>query len=794
MNSDIAYRIDEHLECDVLVIGSGMAGICAAIQAGRTGCDTVLIEKDSALGGNAGVLLGVHVSGAHSFHPYASETGVIGEIEEEAAWLRAKIRTHGFHYNIAQQWDSLLERKCREAGVRVMRRHLGKRPIMDAARIAAVVVEDVATFKTKLIDVKVAVIDASGDGHVAAEAGASFRMGREAKAEFDERSAPEQADDVTMGTSITALVRKASKPVEFIRPPGTPPFEPGYGYSGTKAMTDCLHKHSSWAPGGEFCFLWHTETGGQLNTIDDDHEIYQETLHQLYSAWNHIKNEAHVEEAKNWELIWVSPKAGKRESRRFVGDYILKQQDVENAAAFDDAVGYGGYAVDLHNPTGQRMTQVQIVFYSIPPLWNLPYRCLYSKDISNLFLAGRLVSVTHLALGTVRLMKTLSTGGQAVGLAAGLCKKHGCTPRDIYGEHLGELQQQLLKADATIMAVPNRDERDIARSARVTASSETLHGCKEAADWLPLDRVRGNILWDWPTRLDKVRLLLTNQANAPAELTLTLSRYEAPTKWKADHVRRGFPYFKVGNRAEWGDDCTISEFTAVAESKARVPASSQTWVEFSFDVDLAAKDPTADEDRYCLCLGPQANVAWARQAGQCDYARRCWADEAAEEYSTDGDAHCFQLSPRPAYGEASNVTNGWNRRFCTNPVNAWVAQPGLPQALTLEWDEPKTFNTVHLVFDALTRVYQEMPFNCDERFSPMLVREYEVHARVQGEWRLVAEASDNYRRRRVHSFARLSADALRLTVNSVWDAACSARVYEVRVYDEAGPAPSGHVV
>ena len=130
----ITYHIDETLETDVLVLGSGLAGVCAAIQAARLGCDVMLLEKDPVLGGNSGPLLGIHPSGAYSFHPYAAETGIIGEIEEEAAWRHAKIRTFGHHYNIAPQWDSLLQWMCEEAGVRVGRRHYAKTAVMAAIR------------------------------------------------------------------------------------------------------------------------------------------------------------------------------------------------------------------------------------------------------------------------------------------------------------------------------------------------------------------------------------------------------------------------------------------------------------------------------------------------------------------------------------------------------------------------------------------------------------------------------------------------------------------------------------
>jgi hypothetical protein len=314
--------VDEEVSTEVLVIGSGMAGICAAIQAARLGCDVTIVEKDDVLGGNGGPGLGIHVSGAHSFHPYAGETGVVAELKEKAAYCYAKTRTWGFHYNISRQWESLLANEMRRCGVRVLKRHLAKFPVMSGNRISAVMVEDLGTYTTKRVHIQGSVIEASGDGHVAARAGAAFRMGREAQAEFGERSAPPEADALTMGTSVTALVRKASHSVPFVPPEGTPPFDPGYGFSGR--LGQCLYGHSSWHPEGEFCFLWHTETGGDLDTIQDDHQIYERLLRQLYSAWDHIKT-VHAKEAENWELVWVSPKAGKRESRRFMGDVLVTQ-------------------------------------------------------------------------------------------------------------------------------------------------------------------------------------------------------------------------------------------------------------------------------------------------------------------------------------------------------------------------------------------------------------------------------------------------------------------------------------
>jgi len=472
-NETFEYRIDEVLETEVFVIGSGVAGCCAAIEAARMGCDVILIEKDNVLGGNSGPNLGVHVSGAGRFHAYADETGIVGEIEEECAWRAAKIHTPGLHYNIGRMYETVLYEKLKDAGVRVFRSHLGKYPIVKGRRIIGVIVEDIATYKTKRINISHFLIEASGDGHVAAEAGAEFMHGREGKEEFGERSAPEKEDNLTMGTSMTALLHDCGTSVPFLPPEGVEP------------LPETTGKPHFFSREPDLVMVWPTEHGGQahLDTIEKHHEIYQGLLFQMYSYWNRIKNGSFKEDAASWEMVWVSPKAGKRESRRFIGDYIVTQKDVETPTQFSDAVAYGGFAIDVHEPQPNGRSIVH--FYSLPPLYGIPFRSLYSKNFDNLLLAGRLVSCTRLALGTIRLMKTGGTVGQAVGCAAGLCKRYNCSCRELYQNHIKELQQTLLKRDATIPYVINQDKDDLAKEAKITASSESYFEVTELSDFLP---------------------------------------------------------------------------------------------------------------------------------------------------------------------------------------------------------------------------------------------------------------------------------------------------------------------
>ena len=777
---DVKFPIDEELTFDVVVVGGGVAAVCAAVAAARNGCETALLEMDSCLGGNSGPMLGVHVSGAHSFHPYASETGIVEEMELEAARQRAKTRTSGEHYNISHQWDFILQRTLEQSGVRVFRNHQGRQALTDGRRVTAVVALDTEHFQTRLFHVRHGIVDGSGDGIVARDAGASYLRGSEAASQFGERSAREVATDETMGTSITALVRKCSAPVDFVMPAE---FAERAQAENTPAK---LGGHpASWRPEDEFCFLWVTESGGNRDTILDAGEIRREILYQLYRTWDNVKNHSFVEEARNWELTWVSPKSGKRESHRFLGDYVLTQTDVEEGRQFPDAIGYGGYGVDIHEAEGKR---ARVVFHSIPPLWSFPYRAGHSRDFGNLWLAGRLMSVSHLALGTVRLMRTLGCIGQGIGTAVALAKQKQCTASQIGNEHIEELRQTLLRQDATLLNGVNTDPLDLARTARVSASSEQAHGARKLASFLPLDMPRGVQLWDWGESFDRVEFYVRNTSQTAQTLTLRLQCYEELQAWRPERPAGVFPHQRGRsgtNRMEWGCDNTVSRFPEVATAQAHVAAGFEGYISFEFAPGITAipVDPTSDTNRYNLLLDACPAMELGLDDNWYDFALRLRAEQE-DMFTVEGDCHLFRLAHAPVYGEAANVANGHNRRYSTNPVNAWLSEPSgpLPQALTLEWDEPKDISSVHLTFDTIDRVYQDSPLNCGEAFARRCVTDYRLEACVEGAWRTLLEEEGNHQRFRAHSFEPVCVEALRLTVLGVRDPAFGARVYEVRVY------------
>lgn len=447
---------------DVVVVGGGIAGICAAIQSARLGLTTALLERELVLGGNANSTFKLHLEGANSPPNYARETGIIEEIEADAmyegAFLEPAGHMHGFFNSM---FSDLLRRKCIEAGVEVYLKTVVTGVEKTGESVGKVRAFDMMAHRETELVPEHFVVDASGDGAVALPAGAEYRMGREARDEFDEAFAPEQADRRMMGSALMFLMRDTGRPIAYSPPPGTPVFN-------TKDELP-MYSISEWAPGSRLAMIWVTEHGGHLDTMLDDRRIYNRLLKNVHGIFDFIKNRGD-HGAENYELFWISEFIGKREGRRFVGDHILSQRDMFDQRVFPDAVAYGGRSVDLHEVNDDG-SQYKVIFYGRPPLYSIPLRCLYSRNVPNLLLTGRLISGTRVALGSYRVMKTLATTGQAVGAAAYLCAKRGTGVRELATD-ARELQQLLLKEDATILSARNEDPQDLAREAVVSASSE----------------------------------------------------------------------------------------------------------------------------------------------------------------------------------------------------------------------------------------------------------------------------------------------------------------------------------
>ena len=453
---------------DLVVVGGGMAGVCAASQAARLGLNTLLIERELVLGGCANSTFRLHLGGAHTgphHHAYSRETGIIEELEADALYEKAFLEpSGGMHGYLNSTFSDVLRRNCLDAGVELLLKTVVTGVDTQDNSITAIHAYDMLSHKHVSIETPHFVVDASGDGVVALPAGADYRMGREAASEFGEEFAPEKADSRMMGSALLFIMRDTGRPVRYTPPPGTPVFN-------TKEELP-MYSASAWDPNSPFAVIWTTEYGGHLDTMHDDRAIYDRLLKNVHGIVDYLKNRGD-HGADNYELHWISEFIGKREGRRVLGDHILSQQDLFWPADFPDSVAYGGRSVDLHEMTDDG-NQYKVVFYATPPLYSIPLRSLYSRNIENLLLAGRLISGTRVALGSYRVMKTLATAGQAVGAAAHMCINRDKPIREL-AKDCRDLQQLLLKEDATIINAVNQDPADLARNASATASSELPH-------------------------------------------------------------------------------------------------------------------------------------------------------------------------------------------------------------------------------------------------------------------------------------------------------------------------------
>lgn len=409
---------------DVCVIGGGMSGLCAAIAAARHGAKVVLMQDRPMLGGNASSEIRMTIRGAAGKEN--RESGILEEIELENIY-----RNPTMNYSI---WDSVLYQSViSEENIEL----LLNCSCLDCETANGVISEvtgwQLNSYTFHTVKAKV-FVDCSGDSILAELSGALYRVGRESREEFDEYAAPESADKCTMGNTCLIQVRETDHYCPFKAP------DWAYVYPDDESMYLKDH-HIQRKSSTNF---WWIELGGEEDTLRDAQAINEELLKVAYGVWDHIKNRGD-HGMDNWELEWIGFLPGKRESRRYVGEYILTQRDLEEGTHFDDAVAFGGWTMDNHNPKGLRHIGYSSTHIKPKVPYEIPFRSLYSSNIHNLMFAGRNISATHMAMSSTRVMATCAVMGQAVGTGAALAIKYSCQPSGVTKLHIRELQQALLE-------------------------------------------------------------------------------------------------------------------------------------------------------------------------------------------------------------------------------------------------------------------------------------------------------------------------------------------------------------
>jgi hypothetical protein len=418
---------------DLVVVGGGIAGTAASIAAAEQGMKVALVHDRPVLGGNASGEIRVHT------------LGIYGKFERILKMIDTE------HYPNGSA-DALKDDQRRMANVKKYKNidlYLNFRAYAAKAENNKITMVNArSTYSGEQIRFEAPLfVDCTGDGWIGYWAGADYSYGREAASKHEENWdkhgslwSPEIPDNSVMGSSVLWGSENAGKPTAFPEVPWAMDVAGSYA-----------EKNGEWQ--------WEY-SDNDLSQIDDAEAIRDHMFRAIYGSFYNYKNQTvqnlktdqgnygkidnklQQQKADSLQLKWVSYLLGKRESRRLVGDYIFTFNDVRGTTKFEDAVVFEKRAVDVHyqiNLLDQDDPNFisEAMFYKTEQ-YSIPYRSLYSKNISNLFMAGRNFSCSHVGLGGPRVMRTTGQMGAAVGLAASICKKHNANPRDVYASYLKE--------------------------------------------------------------------------------------------------------------------------------------------------------------------------------------------------------------------------------------------------------------------------------------------------------------------------------------------------------------------
>jgi hypothetical protein len=745
----------ETIKTDVTVVGGGLAGVCAAVAAARLGQTVAFINNRPVLGGNSSSEVRVWVCGAtaHFKNRYARETGIMGEM-----FLENQYRNPDGNPYL---WDLVvLETVKAEPNIQLFLNtdvHEVEADGDETNRLIRSVTGWMMGSERRIRFESPVYLDCTGDGLVGFLAGAKYRLGREAREEYKEEWAPEVADNITLGSTILFYTKDVGHPVKYVPP------------SFAKDITETSIPIKRVIKSGDSgCHYWWIEWGGELDTVHENERIRDELWAVIYGIWDYIKNSGKFD-AETMTLEWVGSLPGKREYRRLIGDYVLNQNDILAQEQFEDRIAFGGWSIDLHPPQGMYATESGSKHWHADGIYHIPYRSLYSVNVSNLLFAGRNISATHVAFGSTRVMATCATIGEAAGTAAALCVQRSATPRQLYETHLEELQQVLLKQDASIIGVANGDANDLARSAVVQASS-TLSQLStiSSGERYPLIHDVGIML---PVDPELRSLELFVDSAAGTELLVEL--------WDTGRAENYIPK------------------QLQARSAAFVPEGEAQWV--AFDLQW-----TPGQARNAFIIIKEnshvkLHMADSPLSGALIFQRGATPNSAKELEDADPTQpvvewsmkplmrkmFCFRSTTMTTAYSPDKVIDGYKRPY--GGPHQWTSEPlvqGREEWLQLDWKSTVSVQEIQLTWssdvneDLINLHHHETPFEV----IPEIVRNYRLEALVDGVWSPVCIKRDNRKRTTVHRLeAAVLTKSIRLIIAST-NGGRYAEVVEIRAY------------
>lgn len=661
------------LQSDVLVIGGGLAGVCASVAAARQGMKVVLVQDRPVLGGNASSEVRLWILGATSHmgnnNRWAREGGIVDEVLVENLYRNKEGNPLIFD-------TILLEKVVTEKNITLLLNTSVFEVEMQGQSRIDRVVAFCSQNQTRYLLSADQFIDASGDGIVAFLSGAAFRMGAESKEEFGELFAPSSSYGELLGHSIYFYTKDAGVPVKYTAPAFA-----------LKDITQ-IPRYRSFNSKDQGCKLWWIEYGGRLDTVHDTEQIKWELWKVVYGVWDHIKNSGEFPDAANLTLEWVGTIPGKRESRRFEGDYMLRQQDIVEQRSVQDQIAFGGWSIDLHPADGVFSEMPGCNQWHSKGIYPIPYRSVYSRNVNNLFLAGRIISASHVAFGSSRVMATGAAIGQAVGTAAAICAKEGLQPRELgQPERMDQLQQQLLASGVFLPGKKRNDSEDLVQDAEISSSSFLqFSGFVHNGDWMTL---RSSLAQMVPCDAGSIpSFSLQLKALKNTRVVIQIRKSEKIYNYTPEQILAEKSIDLKAGTQEVNIDCDflLSEaqyvyLVLLSNEEVSVPLTDTriTGVLALFNHINPAVSNFGKQE-------PKENIGVDAFEFWCPHRR------------PGGKNIAFQMSRSSAAFSLSNIRNGIDRPYIV--PNVWVADPGdADPTIFLKWNDQQLIKTIEICFD-----------------------------------------------------------------------------------------------
>jgi hypothetical protein len=757
----------EQKQFDVVVIGGGMAGFCASIAAARAGAKTCLVQDRPVLGGNASSEVRVTVHGAACHHYGMRETGILGEAMNlerrtnhlypiENGW------TNSMHdmalYDIAMKEPMLtLQLNTTFKDVQFEDNswgldHLGTWPVAtdekgywhrpachNGQRLKAIKTY-VANAETELTLLADQFIDCTGDAPVAHLAGCEWRMGSESREETGEIHAAPKASKDTMGNSIHIRCIDTGRPAPFKAPEWAMQYEDAaFFYEQGRKPNE---------PEGGF---WWIEIGVPWDTIYDNEIIRHELTRHALGVWDWMKNKdpKMMDRCKNYALEFIGQVPGKRESRRIMGHHFLNENELQSRTHFEDECAHGGWFIDLHTPGGLLAptsepdsalgydSSLKSVALKLIGPYGIPLKSLISRDVENLSMAGRNLSVTHAALGTVRVMATCGLMGEAIGLTAALSAQSKQPILEVAKSRISEVQQTLLRNGSYLPNTKNEDPDDLARQASVRASSERSF--------------TGLGTWEKPEDINLREKVWTSGKGHQTELS------KSPCQW-IQLAEGSLESLGLHLKNDSADAQTISVSLRKVSSvwnyqvypevpllrkELEVPARADEFITLPFQTALTESGcyRIELEGPECVAWQCSSNRFHGIAGGHIVGSKRFHWNRLHGEFA-------FQLSPaQPIFGPRQ-VLSGVSRPG--TDTHLWLSDPAqpMPQWIELSWEKEQKIGTVELTFPSqwVLETHWENPFY----LAPHVAVDYRIEGWADGRWTCLEGVQGNEKHQRRH--------------------------------------------